>query len=62
MLYLERDLRQLSAVSSLPDSQRLMALAANRVGRLLNQSELARDAALPQPTVHRHLNLSKPAA
>lgn len=55
--YLERDLRQLSAVSSLPDFQRLMVLAANRVGRLLNQSELARDAALPQPTVHRHLNL-----
>jgi hypothetical protein len=55
--YLERDLRQLSAVSSLPDFQRLMALAANRVGRLLNRSELARDAALPQPTVHRHLNL-----
>jgi predicted AAA+ superfamily ATPase len=55
--YLERDLRQLSAVSSLPDFQRLMALAANRVGRLLNQSELARDAALPQPTMHRHLNL-----
>jgi hypothetical protein len=55
--YLERDLRQLSAVSSLPDFQRLMALAANRVGRLLNQSELGRDAALPQPTVHRHLNL-----
>ena len=55
--YLERDLRRLSAVSSLPDFQRLMALAANRVGRLLNQSELARDAAMPQPTVHRHLNL-----
>lgn len=55
--YLERDLRQLSAVSSLPDFQRLMALAAQRTGRLLNQSELARDAALPQPTVHRHLNL-----
>jgi hypothetical protein len=34
-----------------------MALAAQRTGRLLNQSELARDAALPQPTVHRHLNL-----
>jgi len=55
--YLERDLRQLSAVASLPDFQRLMALAANRVGRLLNQSELARDAAIPQPTIHRHLNL-----
>jgi len=55
--YLERDLRQLSAVASLPDFQRLMALAANRSGRLLNQSELARDAGLPQPTVHRHTNL-----
>ncbi len=55
--YLERDLRQLSAVPNLPDFQRLMALAANRVGRLLNQSELARDAAMAQPTVHRHLNL-----
>jgi hypothetical protein len=55
--YLERDLRQLSAVPNLPDFQRLMALLANRVGRLLNQSELARDAAMPQPTVHRHLIL-----
>jgi uncharacterized protein len=55
--YLERDLRQLSAVSSLPDFQRVMALTANRCARLLNQSELARDAALPQPTVHRYLNL-----
>ena len=34
-----------------------MALAAQRVGRLLDPSELARDAALPQATVHRHLNL-----
>ena len=55
--YLERDLRQLSAVSSLPDFQRVMALAANRCARLLNQSDLARDAALPQPTAHRYLNL-----
>lgn len=55
--YLERDLRQVSAVTSLPDFQRLMALAANRVGRLLNQSDLARDAAMPQATVHRHLNI-----
>jgi hypothetical protein len=43
--------------SNLPDFQRVMALAANRCARLLNQSELARDAALPQPTVHRYPNL-----
>ncbi len=34
-----------------------MALTANRCARLLNQSDLARDAGLPQATVHRHLNL-----
>jgi uncharacterized protein len=55
--YLERDLRQLSDVASLPDFQRVMRLAANRTGRLMNQSEIARDAALPQPTCHRYLNL-----
>lgn len=55
--YLERDLRQLSAVSSLPDFQRVMTLAAHRTGRLLNQADLARDAALTHPTTHRYLNL-----
>ncbi len=55
--YLERVLRQLSAVSSLPDFQRVMALAAQRSGRLLNQADIARDAALPHATAHRYLNL-----
>jgi hypothetical protein len=55
--YLERDLRQLSAVSSLPDFQRVMMLAARRTGKLLNQADLARDAALSHPTAHRYLNL-----
>jgi predicted AAA+ superfamily ATPase len=55
--YLERDLRQLSAVSSLPDFQRVMALAAHRAGRLLNQADLARDAGLTHPTTHRYLKL-----
>ena len=55
--YLERDLRQLSAVSSLPDFQRMMMLAAQRTGKLLNQANLARDAALSHPTTHRYLNL-----
>lgn len=55
--YLERDLRQLSAVSSLPDFQRIMALGAQRTGKLLNQADLARDAALSHPTAHRYLNL-----
>lgn len=55
--YLERDLRQLSAVSNLADFQRVMSLAAQRTGKLLNQSELARDANITQPTCHRYMNL-----
>jgi hypothetical protein len=55
--YLERDLRELSEVSSLPDFRRLMRAASLRVGQLLNQTELGRDVGSPQPTVRRHLNL-----
>lgn len=55
--YLERDLQQLSSISALPDLRRLMRAAAIRVGQMLNQTELARDVALPQPTAHRYLNL-----
>ena len=55
--YLERDLRDLSAISSLPDFQRMMRLAAQRTGRLLNQSDVARDAGMSHPTCHRYLNL-----
>jgi hypothetical protein len=55
--YLERDLRQISQIDQLPDFQKVMRFAALRTGRLINQSEIARDAAIPQPTCHRYLNL-----
>jgi uncharacterized protein len=55
--YLERDLQEVSAISSLPDFRRLMAAASLRGGEVLNQTELGRDVALPQPTAHRWLNL-----
>lgn len=55
--YLERDLRQLSQIANLLDFRRLMELLALRSGQVLNQSELARDAGLSQPTAHRYLNL-----
>ena len=55
--YLERDLQMLSSISALPDFRRLMRLAGLRTGQLLNQSKLGRDAALPQATTHRYLNL-----
>lgn len=55
--YLERDLQALSSISALPDFRRLMRAACLRVGQLINQTELGRDVALPQPTVHRYMNL-----
>jgi hypothetical protein len=55
--YLERDLQDLSAVGSLVDFRRLMRMACLRLGSLVNQTEIARDAGLSQATVHRHLDL-----
>ncbi|MBN1947979.1 MAG: ATP-binding protein [Bradymonadales bacterium] len=55
--YLERDLQELSAISALVDFRNLMRAASLRLGQLLNQTELGRDIGLPQPTVHRYLNL-----
>ena len=55
--YLERDLQTLSAIGNLVDFRRLMRVVALRSATLMNQSELARDAGLSQPTTHRYLNL-----
>lgn len=55
--YLERDLQDLARIANLPDFRRVVQGACHRIGQLVNQSELARDVALPQPTVHRWLNL-----
>ncbi|HBL32176.1 MAG TPA: ATPase [Acidobacteria bacterium] len=55
--YLERDLQELSAISSLVDFRRLMRATCLRIGNLVDQTELGRDVGLPQPTVRRHLGL-----
>ena len=55
--YLERDLQQLSAVASLPDFAKLVRILCQRLGGLSNQTKLARDTAISQPTVYRYLNL-----
>ncbi|MGH7165025.1 MAG: ATP-binding protein [Nitrospiraceae bacterium] len=55
--YLERDLQSLSTIENLVNFRRLMRIAALRSGALINQSEMARDAGLSQPTAHRYLNL-----
>ena len=55
--YLERDLRQISQVSSLTDFKRVMELVALRSGQLFHQSEISRDSGVSQPSVHRYINL-----
>ena len=55
--YLERDLQDISTISALPDFRRVMRATCLRIGQLLNQSALARDISLAQPTTHRYLNL-----
>ncbi len=55
--YLERDLQDLSSIAALPDFRRLMRAVCLRLGQLVNQTDLGRDVALPQPTVRRYLNL-----
>lgn len=55
--YLERDLQDLAAISSLPDFRRLLRAACLRLGRMVNQADIGRDLGLPQPTMHRWLNL-----
>lgn len=55
--YLERDLQDLAAIANLVDFRRLMRATCLRIGNLMNQSELARDTGLSQPSVHRYLNL-----
>ncbi len=55
--YLERDLRDLSSVESLPGFRRLMRAAAHRLGALLNQAQIGRDVGLTSTTAQRHLGL-----
>ncbi|PMQ01788.1 MAG: hypothetical protein CBR30_03715 [Dictyoglomus sp. NZ13-RE01] len=55
--YLERDLRELSQIESIIDFRRLMTALAPRSGNVINQSEIAREVGISQPTVYRYLKL-----
>jgi predicted AAA+ superfamily ATPase len=55
--YLERDLRELSQIENLVDFRRLLGALAPRTGSVLNQSALARDTGISQPTVYRYIKL-----
>ncbi|RLA98676.1 MAG: ATP-binding protein [Deltaproteobacteria bacterium] len=55
--YIERDLRQLSQIDSLSNFRAVMEHLSLRTGQVLNQTEVARDSGVSQPTVHRYTTL-----
>jgi len=55
--YLERDIQTLAAIEYLADFRRFLRLTAMRTGKLMNQSDIARDAGLAQATAHRYFGL-----
>jgi predicted AAA+ superfamily ATPase len=55
--YLERDVRQLLAVSNLMTFQRFVLLCAARSGQLLNLNSLANECGISQPTARQWLTV-----
>jgi len=55
--YIERDVRELSQIESLIDFRRVLDSLAIRTGNILNQTEIARDTGVSQPTVYRYIKL-----
>ena len=55
--YVERDIREISAIERVPDFNRLMTMAAARTGQALNLSDLGRDSGLPYMTLRRYMNI-----
>jgi predicted AAA+ superfamily ATPase len=55
--YLERDLRELSQIDSLIDFRKMLESLALRTGNILNQTDIARDTGISQPTVFRYIKL-----
>ncbi len=54
---LQRDVRDLSNIEGLTDMPRLLTLLADRVGGVLNMSELSRSSGIPNTTLKRYLTL-----
>lgn len=55
--YLERDIRQITAVHSTGDFHKLMRLCAGRTGQLLNYASLATDIGISENTVKHWLSI-----
>ncbi len=55
--YVERDVRELLHVESLLDFKKVLDSLAIRTGNIMNQTEVARDAGVSQPTTYRYIKL-----
>lgn len=55
--YIERDLRELSQIDSLIDFRRVLEAIAPRTATVINQTEIARDTGVSQPTTSRYLKI-----
>ena len=55
--YIERDLRQLSAIHDLHKFERFVRLCAGRTGQLLNMSNLANDSGISHSTARQWIDL-----
>jgi predicted AAA+ superfamily ATPase len=53
--YLERDVPDIVPVDNLPAFETVLRSMATRTGTIVNQTQLARDAQLPQTTVQRYI-------
>ncbi len=55
--YLERDVRQITAIKDLSIFRRFLSLLASRIGQVLNKSDLAAPLGVSVPTISEWLNI-----
>ncbi|MBI5043324.1 MAG: ATP-binding protein [Nitrospirae bacterium] len=55
--YIERDIRDITAIEHLPDFNRLLNLLSFRTGQVINFSEVSRELGLPFTTLRRYIDL-----
>lgn len=55
--YLQRDIPEISAIENVPDFDKVLRAITIRAGTIVNQTQLARDFAIPQSTVQRYVNV-----
>lgn len=53
--YLQRDVPELSAIENVPAFDTILRSIALRIGTVVNQTQIAREASIPQSTVNRYV-------